>query len=502
MKAGYVVMVIVGTLLTLSGIGMLAGGVAAATVAAGQGRDGFLTTPSGTLSVASYAITSPNLETGTGTGTGTESGTQAGSGGIPAGLATVMLEATSARGTGVFIGIGPRSEVERYLASVAHSELTSVNSSPFRTEYREVPGSRRPARPGSQPWWTVAASGPGTQRVVWPVEGGDWAVVVMNADVTQGVDVQARAGARSALFVPAAVALLLGGGLLLVAGVLLVIFGAMGLGRRDPTEGPSGHADNTVDTAGPPGPPGPPGPVYPARLEGTLQPDLSRGLWLVKWILIFPHVVVLFFLWFAAFVTTIVAGFAILFTGRYPRSLFTFNVGVLRWSWRVAFYSYSALGTDRYPPFSLAPADYPADLDIAYPERLSHGLVLVKWWLLAIPQILIVTALTSTPTARYTIGNTTYSTTTGVSLLGLLVFIAGLMLLFTGRYRQPLFDFILGINRWVFRVVVYTALFRDEYPPFRLDQGGMEPGVRDSGRTETGGTGSGVIDEAARVKTT
>ncbi|MEB0222623.1 hypothetical protein, partial [Pseudomonas sp. AB12(2023)] len=80
----------------------------------------------------------------------------------------------------------------------------------------------------------------------------------------------------------------------------------------------------------------------------------------------------------------------------------------------------------------------------------------VKWWLLAIPQILIVSALTSTPTARYTIGDTTYSTTTGVSLLGLLVLIAGLMLLFTGHYRQSLFDFILGIDRWVFRVVVYT----------------------------------------------
>lgn len=463
MKAGYVVMVIVGTLLAFCGIGLLAGGVAAATVAAQQGRDGFLTTPSGSFSVSSYAITSPDLETGA----------QPGSGGIPAGLATLMLEATSARGTGVFIGIAPRTEVERYLASVAHSELTSVNSTPFRTEYREVPGNRRPARPGSQTWWTVAASGPGTQRVVWPVASGDWAVVIMNADATQGVDVQVRAGVRSALFVPATVVLLLSGGLLLVAGVLMVVFGAMGLGRRDPTKGSNGQS-GTVGGAGAVGALGPPGPIYPARLQGTLQPDLSRGLWLVKWILVFPHVVVLFFLWFATVVTTIVAGFAILFTGRYPRSLFTFNVGVLRWSWRVGFYAYSALGTDRYPPFSLAPAGYPADLDIAYPERLSRGLVLVKWWLLAIPQLLIVSALTATPTARYTIGNTTYSTTTGASLLGLLVLIAGLMLLFTGHYRQSLFDFILGINRWVFRVVVYTGLFRDEYPPFRLDQGGTE----------------------------
>jgi len=276
-----------------------------------------------------------------------------------------------------------------------------------------------------------------------------------------------------------------------VAGVLLVVFGAMGLGRRDPAQGPNGNA-GAVGTAGVAGATGPPAPVYPARFEGTLQPTLSRGLWLVKWILVFPHIVVLFFLWFATFVTTIVAGFAILFTGRYPRSLFTFNVGVLRWTWRVGFYAYSALGTDRYPPFSLAPADYPADLDITYPERLSRGLVLVKWWLLAIPHLLVVSALTSTPTAHYTIGNTTYSTTTGVSLLGLLVLIAGLMLLFTGHYRQSLFDFILGIDRWVFRVVAYTGLFRDDYPPFRLDQGGTEPG----------GTESGGIGEAARVKTT
>ena len=128
----------------------------------------------------------------------------------------------------------------------------------------------------------------------------------------------------------------------------------------------------------------------PVRLRARLDTPLSRWLWLVKWLLVLPHVVVLALLWVAFGVLSVVAFFAILITGRYPYAIFTFNLGVLRWTWRVAYYTYGALGTDRYPPFTLGEApDYPATLDVAYPEHLSRGLVLVKWWLLALPHYLV-----------------------------------------------------------------------------------------------------------------
>ncbi len=204
---------------------------------------------------------------------------------------------------------------------------------------------------------------------------------------------------------------------------------------------------------------------YPVVLEGDLDADLSRWLWLVKWLLLIPHLLVLAFLWIAAAVCWLVALFAILFTTRYPRGLFDFNLGVLRWTWRVAFYSYYALGTDRYPPFTLGPApDYPTRLEVEYPERLSRGLVLVKWWLLVIPHAIIVGIL---------VGGWGWAS---VGLVGILVLIAGVALLFTGRYPGGIFDLVLGLDRWAARVAVYAMLMRDEYPPFRLDTGPREPG--------------------------
>jgi hypothetical protein len=221
----------------------------------------------------------------------------------------------------------------------------------------------------------------------------------------------------------------------------------------------------------PAGPPLPP-PVgsegaalsYPLRIEGRLEEPLSRWLWLVKWLLLIPHYVVLFFLFLAMFVFTVIAFFAILFTGRYPRPIFDFNVSVLRWAWRVSFYGYSALGTDRYPPFSFdVEADYPATLDVPYPEHLSRGLVLIKSWLLALPQLIIVGVLAGGVGVAHSGG-----------LIACFSVIAAIALLFSQHYPRGIFDFVMGLNRWVFRVVVYVLLMRDEYPPFRFDQGGGE----------------------------
>ena len=198
---------------------------------------------------------------------------------------------------------------------------------------------------------------------------------------------------------------------------------------------------------------------YPVSIKGELTEPPGRGWWLLKWLLALPHYIILTFLLIAFVVVSIIAFFSILFTSKYPKGLFDFNVGVMRWTWRVGFYSYQALGTDKYPPFSLKAGDYPADLEVVYPEKLSRGLVLVKWWLLAIPQYLVVGIFQGGWGGRG-----------GGGLTFILAIFAAVAVLFTGKYPKDIFNFVIGMNRWSYRVTAYAALMTDQYPPFRLDE--------------------------------
>lgn len=446
-RAGWFAMVLIGSIVILLAGALLAGGIAVSALVNGR----YLIAPDREASSDSYALVSEPvlLETSRDDNV------------LPD--VNVTIRATDEGEGQVFLGIGPSEDVADYLDGVHVSEVTGALSYPMGPQLRDVPGTVTPDAPTDQEFWVESANGQGTQEIVWAIEPGEWTVVVMNADGSPGIDVELAFGGEAPWVQPLATALIVGASVLLLTGILLVVFGAIGWGKRTPW----GSLSPVESSA-----------AYPSALTGELRAP-SRWLWLVKWILAIPHWIVLALLWLAFIITTIFAGFAILFTGRYPRSLFEFNVGVIRWNWRVSFYAYSALGTDQYPPFSLDPAPYPADFAVAYPDRLSNGLVLVKSWLLAIPHLLVLAALTGAPAlgSRILRWGENWN---GISLLGVLVLVAAVILLFSGRFQRPIFDFIMGINRWNYRVLTYIALMRDEYPPFRLDQGPDEPSMAET----------------------
>jgi Domain of unknown function (DUF4389) len=451
MKPGRVVAIVIAALIAIPALGMVFGGTVLGIASVVERDDnGYFDATLERLSTATSAITTGEADLRAEPGP-------------PAWFldfldVTVRIRVDGTDGD-IFVGIGPESDVNAYLDGVARDEIVHVDRS--RVDYRAVEGDATPAPPDDQSFWVASASGSSPQELTWDVTDGSWVAVLMNVDGSPGLLAEVTVGVRSGALVPIAIALVATGVVLLVIAVVVIVL-AVTAGRRPEEAEEPAAGEALVDRTG-----------EPVLLEARIDSP-SQWLWLVKWFLAIPHFVVLALLWLVFFVLTFIAWFAILFTGRYPRTMFDFNVGVMRWTWRVAYYfGPGGLGTDRYPPFTTEDVpDYPARLDVAYPEHLSRGLVLVKSWLLAIPHYIVLAVLLGWGYRSWYPDSWSDGTTGGVGLLGVLVFIAAVILLFTGKYPRPLFDFIIGLNRWIFRVEAYVFLMTDVYPPFRLDQGG------------------------------
>ena len=235
MKPGRIVMLVLGTLAALLGLGLLTAAAGVGWVNFQQRDNGFFTTPTERYDVGTRAITSPGLNVLV-----DEELPDV----LPVDSAgRVLLRGTAASGQQIFIGIGPQEDVARYLANVRHSELTEVDFSPFRAQYREVPGEAVPAAPGTQPFWSTSAQGTGTQQIEWDLRTGRWTVVVMNADGGTPVSVDLQAGVRSDLLLPVFIGLLISGIALLAVGVPLIVAGAAGLGQARPAPASPGGSD-------------------------------------------------------------------------------------------------------------------------------------------------------------------------------------------------------------------------------------------------------------------
>jgi hypothetical protein len=214
-RSGRAFLVVLGALLALAGLATI--GAHAAQQAAG----GYFSSSTEAFSTPTPALVTDEILVEA--GRPGDSPTDVGD------LAEVRIRATSAEpGTALFVGIGPKAEVEAYLRGVAHDRMASFELDPFAVRFDRVPGGPAPA-PAAQPFWVATATGSGTQTLLWSKERGAWSAVVMNADGSPGVEVRADVGLRFGFLLPLGVALL-AAGMLLAAGTAL-----LGRGRRTRT---------------------------------------------------------------------------------------------------------------------------------------------------------------------------------------------------------------------------------------------------------------------------
>lgn len=183
--AGRIIAVVSGAVAGLVAFGLVVVGAVLLYANGQKDHDGYVSTGSDRFHTRTYALATDDLDVNTNAPDWVDTG---------AALGHVRLKATSRDGKPVFVGIARTKDVDAYLSGTSHATVTDVDYSPFHATYRTRSGSR-PAPPVAQRFWSASANGNGTQTVEWKVRGGNWSVVVMNADGSANVDAGVSAGA-------------------------------------------------------------------------------------------------------------------------------------------------------------------------------------------------------------------------------------------------------------------------------------------------------------------
>jgi hypothetical protein len=230
MRPSRIVALVMGCLLVIPSIAVLfGGGTLAMAYAFGRDDDGYFDATLDRLSTDTVAITADDITLGAEPGSPDWI--------IDALDADVRIRATGADPeSAIFIGIARQEDVDAYLAGVAHDEIIEVSGR--RAVYRTQPGTSIVDAPGDQTFWTVSATGTGTQQLDWEATSGRWSVLAMNADATPGVAVDVNVGAKAGFVLPLAVTMVVIGALLTALAVVLVVVGASDARRSSGTPQP------------------------------------------------------------------------------------------------------------------------------------------------------------------------------------------------------------------------------------------------------------------------
>jgi hypothetical protein len=217
-SAGRFIAIVAGTLLGLLAVAVVAlGAVLVGMHSTKRDADGFYATGTKTLETPTHALVADKIDVGTD-----------GPGWLfrKSRLGTIRVTARGTPAKPVFVGIARTSQVDAYLRGVAQDEISDLEVDPLSVTYHRRPGAATPAAPAELAFWASRASGSGRQSVTWPVQKGDWAVVVMNADGRPGVQVPVSVGAKAGFLV------WLGAGLLGLGGILAAAATACYFGGR------------------------------------------------------------------------------------------------------------------------------------------------------------------------------------------------------------------------------------------------------------------------------